>query len=218
MPPSESNIILASLLVIFLSITVHEYAHAAVANAAGDDTARLQGRVTLNPFAHFDVLGAAMIVITTLAGFGIGWGKPVPMQPSRMKNPKWDHFAAVAAGPLSNLIIAGVCSILLRVLGMGGMLHADSLITMILLQGVVINVVLFLFNLLPMGPLDGMWLLGTFLPDRVRWAWTRWNLTAGSLVLLGMILIGQLSPSFSIIGRVLRPFGEFLLGVLLGQK
>ena len=209
--------IVAFLIVAFFAIAIHEYAHAKVADAAGDPTPRAHGRVTLNPFAHFDPLGAVMIVITSIAGIGIGWGRPVPMDPRRMKNPKWDHFAA-AAGPLSNLIQAGVYAILFRVLTMSGALPSSSFFMYLLYAGVLVNIALFLFNLIPVGRLDGMWLLGTFLPERSRWAWTRWNLSTGQFVFLALILIGQVVPEFSIIRIVVGPFRDFFVGLLLGGK
>ena len=96
--------ILAIGIVIFFGLGLHEYAHAKFADLAGDPTPRYYGRVTLNLFKHFDLLGAIMIAFTAISGFGIGWGKPVPMDPRKMRNPRWDHFVAVAAGPLSNLL------------------------------------------------------------------------------------------------------------------
>src|SRR5688500_10381483 len=91
---------LAAAIVILFAIGLHEYCHAKFADMAGDPTPRYYGRVTLNLFNHFDPLGTIMIIVTMLSGFGIGWGKPVPMDPSKMRNPRWDHFVAVLAGPL----------------------------------------------------------------------------------------------------------------------
>lgn len=182
------------LVIVFLSLAIHEYAHAKLADAAGDPTPGIHGRVTLNPFAHFDPLGSILIVLTAISGFGIGWGKPVPMDPRKMKNPKWDHFWAVLGGPLSNLLQAVVYAIILQVTllsirGGGGTAEVMYWVMMISFWGILINVSLFAFNLLPIGPLDGMWVLGTFLPERMRFAWTRWNLTIGQFVFLALVLI-----------------------------
>ena len=96
--------ILASLIAIFLAIGIHEYAHCKMADMAGDPTPGIHGRVTLNLFKHFEIMGTIMILVTVLAGVGLGWGKPAPMDPRRMENPKRDFFWAVAAGPISTAL------------------------------------------------------------------------------------------------------------------
>lgn len=183
---------------------------------AGDPTPRMYGRVTLDLTKHFELFGTIMIIITSLTGFGIGWGRPVPMDPSKMRNPRWDHFWAVLAGPLSNLLQAFVFAIIFRVLHL---VAPDALgnpyIAALLLFGVLTNLGLFFFNLLPLGPLDGMWIVGTFLNERTRYAWTKWNLTTGQFVFLALILFGQLS-SVSLLSAIivppLRVMAKFLLG------
>jgi Zn-dependent protease len=217
--PSE---LLAILLVIFFGIGLHEYAHAKAADMAGDPTPSIYGRVTLNLFKHFDPLGTIMIVITAIAGVGIGWGKPVPMDPRKMRNPKWDHFTAVLAGPITNLLQAGVYAILLRLLmtpqlaSSLGQADATPFFLMFLLYGVLINIGLFLFNLLPIGPLDGMWILGTFLPESSRIGWVRWNLQYGSMLFLGIVIFSQLSPGPGLLGTILGPVRESIFRVLTG--
>jgi Zn-dependent protease len=106
--------LLAIALTIFLAIGIHEYCHAKFADLAGDPTPRYFGRVTLNLTKHFELMGTIMIIVTSIAGVGIGWGKPVPMDPSKMRNPKWDHFVAVAAGPASNFIQACIFALMIR--------------------------------------------------------------------------------------------------------
>ncbi|MBS1715136.1 MAG: site-2 protease family protein [Armatimonadetes bacterium] len=213
MPQFDFQSLISILIVIFFAIGLHEYAHAKIADAAGDPTPRYYGRVTLNLFKHFDPLGTIMIVLTALYGFGIGWGKPVPMDPRKMGNPRWDHFMAVAAGPISNLIQAGVFSLALRFVP--GLIDAPFFGNL-LIYGVMINIGLFCFNLLPLGPLDGMWLLGTFLDEKARLAWTRWNLTIGQFVFLGLVLVGQMVPELNLISRVIRPVMQTLFRFLMG--
>src|SRR6186997_2172011 len=106
LPPPE--ILFALALVIFFAIGIHEYCHCKFADMAGDPTPAFYGRVTLNLFKHFDPIGTIMIIISSLYGVGIGWGKPAPINPSKMNNPKWDTFIAVAVGPLSNLLQATI--------------------------------------------------------------------------------------------------------------
>jgi Zn-dependent protease len=220
MPNIDPTVFAAILLVIFFAIGLHEYAHAKMAEVAGDPTPGFYGRVTLNLFKHFEPVGTIMIIFTALFGVGIGWGRPVPMDPRRMRNPKWDHFAAVAAGPITNLLQAIVFAIVLRLIAASapGLLESEFLRAFLVL-GVMINLSLCFFNLLPIGPLDGMWLLGTFLPARTREAWTRWNLTAGQFVFLFLVIAGQMSQ-FSIITTLILPpiraMFRFLVGAPIG--
>ncbi|GMV88655.1 MAG: site-2 protease family protein [Chthonomonas sp.] len=213
MPPMES--MLATGLVIFLAIGLHEYAHCKMADLAGDPTPSYYGRVTLNLTKHFELMGTIMIIITTLTGFGIGWGKPAPMDPRKMRNPKWDFFAAVAAGPLSNLLQAVVFAMILRVVT-GAQIEVSTFVGSLLLYGVIVNLSLCFFNLIPLGPLDGHWLLGTFLPENVRLRWIMFNRQYGGFLLLGLILFGQMSGDGGVISKVLGPpvwkTFEFLTG------
>lgn len=211
---ADPTLIGASLFVIFLAIGVHEYSHAKFADMAGDPTPRIYGRVTLNLFNHFDPMGAIFIVMTVISGWGIGWGRPVPMDPSKMRNPRWDHFAAVAAGPVSNLFQAVIWAVIFR----ASLMLGDSVPTLLLILGfvgVMINISLFLFNLIPIGPLDGMWILGTFLPQDARDRWTYWNLRTGQFVFLGLIVIGWFSP-FSPISFLIAKPAAFLTTLLIG--
>lgn len=193
-----------TIAVVLVALGFHEYAHAKMADAAGDPTPRIYGRVTLNLFNHLDPLGTIMIIITSLTGFGIGWGRPVPMDPRKMRNPRWDHFWAVAAGPLSNLIQAGIFAIILRFAI--GANHEDVPFWLyyLLVMGVIVNLSLCFFNLIPLGPLDGHWLLGAFLPEQARIKWYIWNRQVGTFLIFGLILMGQLA-NVSIISRVIGP-------------
>lgn len=229
--------LLAIGLTIFLAIGIHEYCHAKFADLAGDPTPGYFGRVTLNLTKHFELMGTIMIIVTSLAGVGIGWGKPVPMDPSKMRNPKWDHFVAVAAGPASNFIQACIFALLIRA-GVAMSPEFADLILMFLgrrdyfdplstygfalaffsafcMMGVTINIALCLFNLLPIGPLDGMWLLGTFMPPPTRLSWTKFNLSVGSVLFLVIIVMGQLT-NFDLVGRVIVPPLSAIRGFLIG--
>ena len=216
--PNDTNwtFFAASLVVLFFAIGLHEFAHAKVADMAGDPTPRFYGRVTLNLFKHFDALGAMMIVFTSLSGFGIGWGRPVMVDPSKMRNPRWDHFASVAAGPLCNVLQAGVWALLFR----GFLMFAPAVmrhefVFALLLLGVVINLGLAAFNLIPLGPLDGHWLVGAFLPDSARYKWYLFNRSVGSILLLFLVLGGQFT-GFSFIGNIIRPPVIFVAQYMTG--
>lgn len=216
MPTLPPEAFLAIGIVIFFGLGLHEYAHAKFADMAGDPTPRYFGRVTLNLFKHFDPLGALMIAITAISGFGIGWGKPVPMDPRKMRNPKWDHFMAVAAGPLSNLLQAVVWAVILRGLLASG-IQFNNFAGMLCLFGVTVNLSLCFFNLIPLGPLDGHWLIGTFMPENMRAKWYLWNRQMGSFLLLGIVILGQLSNT-SVITRVIGPPIRFFFSLLVGTR
>jgi Zn-dependent protease len=152
------------ILVMLVAFSVHEFAHAWTAWKFGDDTAYLEGRVTLNPMAHLDWIG---ILFLLLAGFG--WAKPVPVRRSRFKNPRLMSIVVSAAGPISNLLLA---FLILFCMDLLHALHVISSISnnMIIFIGywVTINLSLFLFNLIPIPPLDGYRILEEFLPIRAR--------------------------------------------------
>lgn len=205
--PMTVGIIMA---VLIISVGLHEYGHAKSADAAGDPTPRSQGRVTLNPLAHLDPFGTIFMFIMATTGFGIGWGKPVQSDPRKMHNPKWDFFMSVLWGPLTNLILAVVFATLFRfaapmqpgpvVLGSGpsGEVTLDIL-SAFFFFGTYINVALCLFNLIPVGPLDGHWILGILLPERIGARFMMWSKRQGMFVLLGILLIDQI---------ILRPQGQ----------
>lgn len=204
------------IIVILLSLAIHEFAHAKLADLAGDPTPRIYGRVTLNPLAHLDPVGTFMILFSSYSGFGIGWGKPVPVNPTRMRNPRWDHFVSVAGGPLSNLIQAAIYALVLRYMLASGQVTINSVIdalnrdqtdtlSLVLSMGVIINLGLCFFNLIPLGPLDGHWMLGTFMPEQTRMKWYLWNRNVGGLVLILVIVGGQMVPQYSLLGHVLWP-------------
>jgi len=214
----DAQYVITSLIVLFLAIGIHEYAHCKMADLAGDPTPRYYGRVTLNLFKHFDPIGAIMIVVTTLSGFGIGWGKPSPMDARKMRNPRWDFFAAVAAGPISNFFQAVIYAVVLRVV-VGSQTPVPPIVGLFLFQGVFINLSLMFFNLIPLGPLDGHWLVGQLLPEQMRYRWNLWNLQIGTYILFGLIFIGQftgISPLRFILGGPVVATFKFLTGLQAG--
>lgn len=205
--------IIAEIFVLFFGIGLHEYAHCKFADMAGDPTPGIYGRVTLNLTKHFELAGTLMILLTTLTGFGIGWGRPAPMDPRKMKNPRWDWFAAVAAGPITNLLQAIVYAVLYRALmrNLTGNDPVTETVQYILTFGVITNLALFLFNLIPFGPLDGKWLLGLLLPEKPRWHWFKLNDQIGVPGLFILIVILQ-TAHISLISAPIRYGFNLLTG------
>jgi Zn-dependent protease len=204
---------------IIPAITIHEYCHAKFADMAGDDTPRSQGRVTLNPLAHLDPLGTIMMLISSLAGVGIGWGRPVLVDQRKLRNRRVDNFILTIAGPLSNLLQAIFWAILLRfvLVPMGSELRGSGLfelVTNFALVSVLINTGLFVFNLVPLGPLDGHWLVSELLPDKQRFAWLKFCHGPGMFIFLALVLIPP--GPYDVLGNFIYPFIKRIVSVLLG--
>lgn len=219
----DISFFLAYAIVIFLGIGLHEYAHCKMADLSGDPTARMMGRVTLDLTKHFELTGTLMIIITTITGFGIGWGKPAPVNPSKLKNPRWDHFMVVAAGPLSNVLQACVWGILFRIVMIAApqILVPDTFLFYLLIYGVIVNLALAFFNMIPLGLLDGHWLLGLLMPEPTRTQWFQFNRKIGTYMFLILVLGDQLLRSatgFSILGDIVFKPALSIAGYLLGQN
>lgn len=149
-----------------LSITVHEFAHALLANKLGDDTAKSRGRLTLNPFKHADIIGTLVMPLASFAsGFAlIGWAKPVPIDRRKFKNHLLDDAVVSFAGPFSNFLLAIIFFIFFLIIYHS---HASSTIVNLFWYGVFFNVFLFAFNLLPIPPLDGSHILFDIFPNKL---------------------------------------------------
>ncbi|TCJ16038.1 site-2 protease family protein [Rubrobacter taiwanensis] len=190
----EANPALAVAIVLgfVVGITIHEAAHAYSALRLGDDTAYRQGRVTLNPAAHLDVLGSLVLLMV-----GFGWGRPTPVDLRKLRGGMWGPVAVAFAGPLSNLILVAVCAVIYRLPGVQG----EYLVGIV--AGVAfVNALLFVFNLIPIPPLDGAKVLFPFLPRSMDGLVGFMN-QYGPLILLGLILITIFVPGVSAFGFIL---------------
>lgn len=182
-----------------LAISVHEYAHARMAFNLGDDTAEREGRMTLEPWAHFDLVGGLMLVL-----FRFGWARPVPVNPFRFKNPRKGMALVSLAGPVANLItsfVLGVTTILMftRINFTGSVwIHLPE----ILLQAAWINASLAFFNLIPVPPLDGSKILSVILPYSLQNLWDQIE-QYGFIILIVLLYSGVIS---SILGPLILGF------------
>ena len=200
LPP---EVLVLLIPVLLFALVFHEFSHAWVAYKLGDPTARYAGRLTLNPVAHLDPVGGLMILFV-----GFGWAKPVPVDPTYLKKPREDMMKIAFAGPASNLLLAFIAGTILR-FGVG-----QGSIAMMLILFTQINIMLAVFNMIPVSPLDGSQIFSGLLirtnPDLVR------NLQIyGPQILLGAILIGYFTP-ISPISWIMRPFVNFFLFLFAG--
>ncbi len=211
------NLLIEFLLIappILIALTFHEYAHAFVANLKGDPTAKEMGRLTLNPFVHLDLLGTAMLFIVH-----IGWAKPVPVNPNYFRDPKRDMLWVSLAGPVSNLLLALFFGILCRILGIQSLQIQEpgimGFIQFIIAFGLIINIVLAIFNLLPIPPLDGSKILLGILPQKLE-NQIEPLFKFGTPLLILLIVIGYTS-NFSILWSIINPFVKFFTVLFAGS-
>jgi Zn-dependent protease len=207
----------AFLLSLLIAIDVHEFAHAWMANELGDPTARYAGRLSLNPLVHLDPMGTLMMLFSVFYGFGIGWGKPVPVNPMYLrKGPRVGMGLVAAAGPLSNLVLAAMMAVPIRL----GLTMSWSLLNLLLIV-ISVNIGIALFNLLPVPPLDGASILqgilsaiGTPWSYRVSEAFDRIQ-AQGYVIFILLILVDQILP-ISILGSILGVPYRLLLRLIVG--
>ncbi len=196
--------ILSSLAVIFLTMPIHEFAHAFAAEKLGDRTQRYAGRLTVNPFAHIDYVGALFIIL-----FGFGWAKPVMVNSHYFKNPKRDMAITALAGPLSNLLLALICMFLYNgfmFIAFEAQLELLLYLSLFFYYIAVINTSLAIFNLVPVPPLDGSRLLQAFLPDRLYYKMMQYERYLSLAVML-LVVSGILSRPLSIAsGNIINLF------------
>ena len=196
--------------VLLISLTIHEAAHAWTADKLGDPTARMLGRVSLNPLVHIDWIGTVLLpIIAAFSGLPlIGWAKPVPVNTQNLRHPRRDFPLVAAAGPISNLLQAVVAAVLVRtVVSTAGEVTGVPFVEYALLKAVETNLLLAFFNLIPVPPLDGGNVLLGLLPPRLAYSYGQLR-QYGFLILYALLLSG-------IAARLILPPAAFLYGVLV---
>lgn len=200
--------LVSAVLIILIAFPIHEFSHALAAFRLGDSTARWQGRLTLDPRRHFDPLGGAMLIISSILSVGIGWAKPTPVNPYNLRYGRRGESLVALAGPLSNLVIAAVLAIPLRFVANNDELFptimsstAGRIAWDVLYYLFAINISLFVFNLLPIPPLDGWKVLLGLVDARTSFTLRQFE-QYGLILLVFIILFG---------GRIIFPIIDFFI-------
>ncbi len=215
----DPKLFLVYLIVIILSISLHEFGHALSADLLGDDTPSRQGRLTVWPPAHFDPVGLVMIFLTLNLGFGLGWGRPVQVDSYQFKNPRRDMLIVAICGPVMNLLIAIVSGLILRTIISSGhlqmLVHASTgnhtTLAMFLMAFLSINVMLMLFNLIPIHPLDGSKVLSALLPRQQSQRYDQVMGMYGPLILLGVVFLAP-----GVLNYIVGPASSAVMNMIMG--
>lgn len=207
--------LLIYLIALAVAISIHEFSHAYTADRLGDPTPRLQGRLTLNPLAHLDLMGTLMLLIARF-----GWGKPVQFDPFNLRHPRRDSAIISIAGPISNFLTAIVCALFLQLLLSLRLTFLTVpivgivvyLLTAILQPVIVLNIVLGIFNLVPIHPLDGFKIVEGILPAEYA---RQWHELEGYGMIFLLFLVFPIFGGISPISRFISPIIDFFLSFLL---
>ncbi len=211
MEPERILFILVYYLVLLFSLSVHESAHAWAALQQGDDTALREGRISLNPLVHIDLIGTVIFPLMGLfmGGFIFGWAKPTPMQPRNFRDFRWGQISSAGAAPVSNFLLALIFTVLygiaIRVVSSGNPL------VLICQAGIMLNVLLGVFNLLPVPPLDGSWIASWGLPRKWGNLYDKYMEPYGFYILMGLFVSGILRFIYD---WTVSPVDAFLRGLV----
>ncbi len=209
--------LVAVAIFLLVGFPVHEFSHALVAYRLGDGTAKMFGRLTLNPIVHLDPYGSLLLVASALlGGFFIGWAKPTPVNPSMLRGGRRAEAWVAAAGPASNLAMAVLAALALRLMVAIGLVSSDAalFVANVVYIFVLINVALFIFNLIPIPPLDGSKVMFALMNPRTVWQ-IRPKLEQWGFLILIVVMFVPIN-GISIGGRVIGPLLNGLVSVLVG--
>ncbi len=215
MNPNLVQSLVAVAIIILVAFPVHEFSHALAAYRLGDSTARYQGRLTLNPIVHFDPLGGILLALSAVVGgMFIGWAKPTPVNPYNLRGGRRSEALVALAGPLSNLLLAAIVAIPLRIIlaspDMALTVFSNNIATFafgVAELFVVINILLMVFNLLPIPPLDGWHTLLALVDPRTAYTLRQYE-QYGFILILLLIITGA-----TFIGQIVQVIERLLLGV-----
>ncbi len=206
-------VIICRIITLLIAFTVHEFSHAWVATAFGDETPRLNGRLTLNPIAHLDIMGTILLLVA-----GFGWAKPVPVDPYTLRRRSSLALMWVSlAGPFSNFLMAVIAAIPLRLGVFSFVSSSNGIIPTpfdFLFEFIVINLTLLLFNLIPVAPLDGEKVLDAILPPAAARVFNSIR-PYGPLILLAIVFVGP-ALGFDILGTIMGPALNAIFKLLVG--
>jgi Zn-dependent protease len=220
---SEKLVEAVVLIAIFLlfAFPIHEFAHAWAAYRLGDGTAKMFGRLTLNPIVHFDPFGGLLLALSALSGSGLlfGWAKPTPVNPNNLRDRRNGEVLVALAGPASNLLMAVAGAVVWRILSAAGMINFPLdqgpalLVENVIILFVSINIVLAVFNLIPVPPLDGSAILFRLVSPATAWQIRPMLAQYGNLLLLLVIFAIILTPLGNVVFRVINDLTILLLGL-----
>ena len=202
--------------ILFFSIVLHEFAHGYAAYRMGDDTAYLLGRLTLNPLKHIDIFGTILVpALCLFSGLPVfGWAKPVPINANRLPSPRKSMGLVGLAGPSANLILAVICAFLIKLTVISGVFSAETAqrTAQCLIYGLQINVLLAVFNLMPIPPLDGGHIVAAVLPVKIAMPYTLFFGRYGMWIVIGLIVTGIFKyilypPMYLVISIIGKIFG-----------
>jgi Zn-dependent protease len=225
----DPNLVIPAVIVVaimlLVGLPVHEFSHAFVAYRLGDGTAKLYGRLTLNPIAHFDPVGGTLLAVTFIGSaiasattgtplIGFGWAKPTPVNPLNLEGGRRGEALVAAAGPVSNFVLAAVGALPLRFILAQETLIVPAMVVEVLYLFVQINLLLMIFNLIPIPPLDGSKVLFAFLDRRTEYQVRPFLEQYGFFILLFLLFV---PPGNSIGGRIIIPILDAFLTLLVGR-
>jgi Zn-dependent protease len=207
-PSQLLPVLLVAAILLLVAFPIHEFSHALAAYRLGDSTARYMGRLTLNPVAHFDPIGGLFLLLTSLSGYAIGWAKPTPVNPANLAGGRQGEALVAFAGPFSNLVMASIVAVPLRGILTLGVAVPELVITVLSLL-VLFNLVLFVFNLLPIPPLDGYRVLLAVVSPRVAWQLRPYE-QYGFFILILLLITGVFG---TIVNGLIFPIFRLLVGL-----
>jgi Zn-dependent protease len=220
--PNQQQVVAAVIVVaimLLVGLPVHEFSHALAAYRLGDGTAKMFGRLTLNPIAHFDPVGGSLLALTFIGSafsggaLGFGWAKPTPINPLNLGGGRQGEALVAAAGPVSNFVLAALGALPLRFIIANPSLDVPDLVIQILFQFVQINLLLMIFNFIPIPPLDGSKVMFAFMDRRTEYQIRPVLEQYGFLILIAILF---LPPGDSIGSRIIGPILETFTSLLLG--